>query len=72
LNLTNFNFYRKSKAVKDESDEEAEVKNNIVVGVNIPNETQNIKRKLPTNSVLKNSIKKKKSLSNNWKVSENV
>lgn len=62
--------------VKDESDEEPEVKNDITVGVNIPNKTQIIKRKLPVNGVtnnqLKPSIKKKKSISNNWKVSDNV
>ncbi|KAL4122572.1 hypothetical protein QTP88_014878 [Uroleucon formosanum] len=70
------NSLRKPKMVKDESDEEPEVKNDITVGVNIPNKTQIIKRKLPVNGVtnnqLKPSIKKKKSISNNWKVSDNV
>ncbi|KAF0704055.1 p21-activated protein kinase-interacting protein 1-like, partial [Aphis craccivora] len=68
----------------DESDEEAvEVKDNTIIGISIPNKTQNIKSKLPMNDVHNNKrklpasgvksnklklIKKKKSLSNNWKV----
>lgn len=64
--------------VKVESDDEAEedIKNDIVADINIPIKTNNVKRKLPINgdknNKLKPTIKKKKSISNNWEVSENV
>jgi hypothetical protein len=72
----------------ESDEEAEEVKDDTIIGTSIPNKTQNIKRKLPIediqnnkrklpingvkNNKLKPTIKKKKSLSNNWKVSENV
>lgn len=65
-------FYSKPGNVKNESEEDAEVKSDIIVGVITPEEKPQVKRKLPKNDdetiKIKNSIKKKKSLSNNWKV----
>lgn len=69
-------FYSKSENVKSESEEETDVKNDIIVGVNTPKETQKVKRKLSISDDLnKKKVKsslKKKSLSLNWKVSDNV
>jgi len=72
-----FFTYSKSENVKSESEEEAEVKCDIIVGVNKSKKTpQKVKRKLSTNgdqnNKVKSSLKKKKSLSQNWKVSDDV
>lgn len=67
-------FFSKSENVKSESEEEPEIKSDITVGVCVPKEKQKVKRKLPTegdqSKKVKNNIKKKKSLSHNWNVSD--
>lgn len=65
-------FCSKPANVKNESEEDAEIKNDITVGASTPEDKPQIKRKLSINAdhtkKIKNSIKKKKSLSHNWKV----
>jgi hypothetical protein len=73
--IINFYFYRKSKNIKnEESEEEVEIKNDIIVGVSQPKETQKVKRILSINDhqnkKIKSSMKKKKSFSSNWTVSD--
>jgi len=68
-------IYSKSENVKNESEEEAEIKTDIVVGISTPKETQQLRRKLSINDQnkkVKSSIKKKKKLSQNWTVSDDI
>jgi len=70
-----FLYYSISENVKNESEEEVEVKSDIIVDVSKPQKTQKIKRKLPINNdqnKVKSSLKKKKSISQNWQVSDDV
>lgn len=68
-------FYSKSENVKNESEEETDDKNDIVVGVSTPKVVQKVKRKLSINDDQNKKVKsslKKKSLSQNWKVSDDI
>lgn len=70
-------FSSKSENVNYESAEETEVKTDIVVGIKSAlKETQKVKRKSPTNDIKNNvtkpGIKKKKSILQNWDVSDDV
>lgn len=68
-------FYSKSENVKNESEEETDDKNDIVVGVRTPKVVQKVKRKLSINDDQNKKVKsslKKKSLSQNWKVSDDI
>lgn len=72
--IINFYFYRKSENIKNESEEEVEIKNDIIVGVSQPKKTLKVKRKLlingNQNKKIKSSLTKKKKLSSNWTVSD--
>lgn len=75
--IINFYFYRKSDKVKSESEEESEIKTDIIVGISTPKQTQKVKRKSSlkndqNNKIVKHSLKKKKSSSQNWTVSDDV
>lgn len=64
----------KSQNIKNESEEEVEVKEDIILSVSQPKEIKKVKRKLSINGdqdkKIKSSLKKKKSLSTSWTVSD--
>lgn len=63
-----------SENIKNESEEEVEVKEDIILSVSQPKEIKKVKRKLSINGdqdkKIKSSLKKKKSLSTSWTVSD--
>lgn len=72
VNLFSFFFFSKSKIIKNELEEEVDVKNDIV-DLSTSKETPNVKRKSTVkNNSKKNSSLKKKKLSQNWNISDDI